>query len=55
MPCLRAEVIDPTLPRKSAVYDEVLETVPQTNTGGWVENTKALGKTLVKELGKLTP
>ena len=55
MPCLRAEVIDPTLPRKSAVYDDVLETVPQTNTGGWVENTKALERSRVKELGKLTP
>ena len=55
MPCLRAKVIDPTLPRKSADYDEVLETVPQTNTGGWVENTKALERSRVKELGKLTP
>ena len=31
------------------------KTVPQTDTGGQVENTKALEKTLVKELGKLTP
>ena len=29
--------------------------VPQTNTGGQVENTKAIGITVVKELGKITP
>ena len=28
-------------------------TVPQTNTGRWVENTKVYEKTLVKELGKI--
>jgi hypothetical protein len=27
--------------------------VPQTDTGRWVENTKANGRTLVKELGKI--
>ena len=31
------------------------ETVPQTNTGGQVENTKALERTQVKELGKIAP
>ena len=30
-------------------------TVPETDTGGKVEYTKALGRTQVKELGKLTP
>ena len=30
-------------------------TVPQTNTGGQVENTKALERTTLKELGKLPP
>jgi hypothetical protein len=30
-------------------------TVPQTDTGGQVENTKALEITWVKELGKMTP
>jgi hypothetical protein len=30
-------------------------TVPQTDTGGRVENTKVIGRTLVKELGKITP
>ena len=29
--------------------------VPQTDTGGQVENTKALERTLVKELGKMVP
>jgi hypothetical protein len=29
--------------------------VPQTNTGGQVENTKAIEITLVKELGKMPP
>ena len=32
-----------------------MATVPQTDSGGQVENTKALERTLVKELGKLTP
>ena len=30
-------------------------TVPQTDTGGLVENTKALERTQEKELGKLIP
>ena len=29
--------------------------VPQTDTGGQVENTEAIERTLVKELGKLAP
>ena len=29
--------------------------VPQTDTGGQVENTEAIGRTVVKELGKLPP
>ena len=32
-----------------------IETVPQTDTGGQDENSKALERTRVKELGKLTP
>ena len=32
-----------------------LRTVPQTDTGGQVENTKALERTRVKELGKMAP
>ena len=31
------------------------ETVPQTDTGGRVENTKAFERTRVKELGKIAP
>jgi hypothetical protein len=31
------------------------EIVPQTDTGGRVENTKALERTRVKELGKIVP
>jgi hypothetical protein len=30
-----------------------VETVPETDTGGLVENTKALERTMSKELGKL--
>ena len=52
---LRAEVIDSTLPRKAAGCVEGLVTVPQTDSGGQVENTKALERTLVKELCKLIP
>jgi hypothetical protein len=29
--------------------------VPETDTGGQVENTEAIGRTMVKELGKLPP
>jgi hypothetical protein len=29
--------------------------VPETDTGGQVEKTKALERTLVKELGKIVP
>ena len=32
-----------------------IATVPKTDTGGQVENTKALGITPVKELGKMIP
>ena len=30
-------------------------TVPETDTGGLVENTKALERTMLKELGNLPP
>jgi hypothetical protein len=46
------EVVEPKLPRKASSESHV--TVPETDTGGWVEHTKANGKTLVKELGKMT-
>ena len=32
-----------------------MKAVPQTDTGGRVEDTKALGRTRVKELGKNVP
>ena len=41
------------LPRK--VSSQVKVPVPQTDTGRWDEYSKALGRTLVKELGKMTP
>ena len=31
------------------------KTVPETDTGGLVEYTKALERTMLKELGKMTP
>ena len=48
-------MIDPTLPRKAAYCVDWIVTVPQTDSGGLVENTKAFERTQVKELGKLTP
>ena len=33
----------------------LIKAVPQTDTGGRVEDTKALGRTQVKELGKIVP
>ena len=39
------------LPGKSAST----KTVPQTDTGGLVEYTKALERTVLKELGKMPP
>ena len=32
-----------------------IKTVPQTDTGGLVEHTQALERTVLKELGKLPP
>ena len=48
------EATDPMLPRKASKGVKAV-TVPQTDTGRRVEYTKALERTLVKELGKLTP
>ena len=39
--------------REKPLSDETHVPVPQTDTGGQVEYTKAFGKTLVKELGKI--
>ncbi len=41
-------------PRKASKLMGTLP-VPQTDTGRQVENTKVFERTLVKELGKLTP
>ena len=41
------------LPRKSAKHIDRVP-VPQTDTRSWVENTEALERFTVKELGKLT-
>ena len=54
MPSRLGEVTNPTLPRK-AQQRAGTAPVPQTDTGGRVENTKAIGRTMVKELGKLPP
>jgi hypothetical protein len=48
------EVSDAQLPGKTSKH-RYMVTVPQTDTGGWDENSKALERTRVKELGKLTP
>ena len=39
---------------KSSVYIRMAP-VPQTDTGSQEENSKAIGRRVVKELGKLTP
>ena len=47
------EAAESTLARKAAKYLKV--PVPQTDTGRREENSKTNGRTLVKELGKITP
>ena len=46
------EVSDITLTRKTSKL-QLHQTVPQTDTGGLVEYTQALERTVPKELGKL--
>ena len=46
---------DPKLPRKASTELSPVVTVPETDTGGRGENPKALERTLLKELGKMTP
>ena len=41
--------------QEKSLSDRYTRTVPQTDTGGQVENTKALERTRVKELGKIVP
>ena len=47
------EVPESMPPRKAS--REVGRARTKTDTGGQVENTKAIGRTLVKELGKMVP
>ena len=54
MRAYKAEVANPGC-REKPLNDEARVTVPQTDTGRRVENTKANGRTFVKELGKLAP
>ena len=49
--CLMDCVCSEAVPGNSSI----IKTVPQTDTGGQVEHTKALERTMLKELGKLHP
>ena len=51
---IASEVVDALLPRKASKLQS-RGIVPKTDTGGQVENTKALERTWVKELGKMAP
>ena len=51
---LGPEVKRPT-GREKLLSEERQASVPQTDTGRQVEQTEANGRTLVKELGKMTP
>ena len=51
---LAAEASDTLLPGKATKL-QLWTTVPQTDTGARDEYSKALERTLEKELGKLTP
>jgi hypothetical protein len=42
-------------PGTSGKQHRHLKTVPETDTGGLVEHTKALERTVLKELGKMPP
>ena len=41
--------------QENPLSDEDHRTVPETDTGGQVENTEALERTMLKELGNLPP
>jgi hypothetical protein len=49
------EVADVKLPRKARTTLIHVVPVPETDTGGEVENTKGREITLSKELGKMAP
>lgn len=48
-----SEASEPILPRKTS--RELVGARTKTDTGRWVEHTKAIGRTMVKELGKIAP
>ena len=48
-----SEAHGPKPPRKAAI--DFIMPVPKTDTGGWGENPKAGGRSIVKELGKMAP
>ena len=50
---ISSEANDPTLPRKAAIV--IYVPVPQTDTGRRGENPQLDGRSVVKELGKMTP
>ena len=54
MPCNADKWLSPCCQEKP-LNVEVPLPVPQTDTGGLVEQTKANERTLVKELGKMEP
>ena len=49
------ELSDPKLPRKAPAELIAVVTVPQTDSGGRDEYSKALERSLSKELGKIPP
>ena len=49
------ELSDPRLPRKAPVELTAVVSVPQTDSGGREENSKALERTHPKELGNILP
>ena len=49
--CLSDCVCSEVVPGNSSI----IKTVPETDTGRQVEHTKALERTMLKELGKLHP
>ncbi len=51
---LEPEVIEPGCQEKPLSVD-IQVPVPQTDTGRWVEYTKGIERTLVKEFGKIPP
>ena len=53
--CYGSEVGDVKLPRKALYPLRHNVPVPETDTGGLVENTKGREITLSKELGKMAP